>query len=142
MSDAEYLPGQVLPPTPEGILKICVDVSFKNTSLHEESGQMISAPPDQPDQGQHPVPDILKEECLRVVKGIYGNELPDVKFEWYRICWYESAHFDISYGCLTENQGCIHAQSRLHNFSSSSLQESVHCNGWFISWLEVPTDSW
>jgi sarcosine oxidase / L-pipecolate oxidase len=42
--------GQVLPPTADGTLKFCVDVSFKNTNLHPASGQMISAPPDEPDQ--------------------------------------------------------------------------------------------
>jgi sarcosine oxidase / L-pipecolate oxidase len=80
--------GQVISPTPEGLLKFCVDVSFKNTSLHEKSGQMISAPPDQADQAQHTIPQSLKGECTRVVKGIYGKELADFQFDSYRICWF------------------------------------------------------
>jgi sarcosine oxidase/L-pipecolate oxidase len=80
--------GQVLAPTPEGLLKFCVDVSFKNTSIHQESGKMISAPPNQPDQAQHQIPEKLKEECARVVKGIYGKELSGFEFDSFRICWY------------------------------------------------------
>jgi sarcosine oxidase/L-pipecolate oxidase len=81
--------GEVLAPKADGLLKFCVDVSFKNTTLHERSGQMISAPPDQPEQGQHTVPQSLKDECFRVVKGIFGNGLVDLKFDWFRICWYD-----------------------------------------------------
>ncbi|PSS12238.1 hypothetical protein M430DRAFT_29959 [Amorphotheca resinae ATCC 22711] len=79
--------GEVLPPTSDGMLKFCVDVSFKNTSLHPKSGQMISAPPSQPDQAQHTVSQSLQAECTRVMKGIYGNELKDAQFESFRICW-------------------------------------------------------
>ena len=82
--------GQVLPMTPDGILKFCVDVSFMNTSLHEKSGQLISAPPDQPDQAQHTTSQKLKDECSRVVKGIFGKELGGATFDSFRICWYES----------------------------------------------------
>jgi sarcosine oxidase/L-pipecolate oxidase len=80
--------GGVLPPTPDGILKFCVDVSFKNTTLHPASGQMISAPPDEPDQAQHTIPSSLKAECSRVVKGICGKELEKFEFDSFRICWY------------------------------------------------------
>lgn len=79
--------GECLAPTPRGILKFCVDVSFKNTSLHQASGQMISAPPDQLDYAQHTIPKQLKDECARVVNGIYGKELEDYKFDSFRICW-------------------------------------------------------
>lgn len=82
--------GQVLPPTPDGLLKFCVDVSFMNNSLHVKSGKMISAPPDQPDQAQHTIPQSLKDECRRVVKGIYGKKLENFEFDSFRICWYES----------------------------------------------------
>ena len=80
--------GQVLPPRPDGLFKFCVDVSFKNTSFHPASGQMISAPPDEPDEGQHTVPKSLQDECSRVVRGIYGQELEGAKFDSFRICWY------------------------------------------------------
>lgn len=79
--------GEVLAPTEDGLIKFCVDVSFKNTSLHEASGQMISAPPDAAGQGQHDVPQSLKDECRRVVKGIYGKRLGDHEFDSFRICW-------------------------------------------------------
>lgn len=80
-------PGEVLAPTPEGVLKFCVDVSFKNTTLHERSGQNISAPPNHPDQEQHNVSQILKDECARVVRGIYGKTLEYYQFDSFRICW-------------------------------------------------------
>jgi len=64
-----------------------VDVSFKNTMLHEKSGRMISSPPDLLDQSQHDVPEKLKEECVRVVKGIYGQELESFELDSFRICW-------------------------------------------------------
>ncbi|KAE8443743.1 hypothetical protein EG329_001423 [Mollisiaceae sp. DMI_Dod_QoI] len=79
--------GEVLALTEDGLLKFCVDVSFKNTSLHKASGQMISAPPDEPHQGQHDVPQSLKDECRRVVKGIYGERLEHHEFDSFRICW-------------------------------------------------------
>jgi sarcosine oxidase/L-pipecolate oxidase len=84
----KHFTGQVLPPTADGILKFCVDVSFKNTNLHPASGQMISAPPDEPDQAQHTIPSGLIAECSRVVKGIYGRELENFEFDSFRICWY------------------------------------------------------
>ncbi len=62
-------------------------MSFKNTSVHENSGQTISAPPDLPDYAQHTIPKKLKDECTRVVKGIYGKELEGFSFDSFRICW-------------------------------------------------------
>lgn len=85
----DQVTGQVLPPTAEGLLKFCVDVSFTNTSWHAKSAQMISAPPDTPDQDQHTIPKSLRDECMRVVKGIYGKELENAEFDSFRICWYE-----------------------------------------------------
>ncbi|KAM3084141.1 hypothetical protein ACMFMG_001757 [Clarireedia jacksonii] len=79
--------GEVLPPTPDGILKFCVDDSFKNTLEHENSRQLISAPPIAPDQAQHTVPTSMKSECHRVMKGIYGKEADDFQFDSFRICW-------------------------------------------------------
>ncbi|TGO38579.1 hypothetical protein BHYA_0072g00420 [Botrytis hyacinthi] len=78
--------GAVLPPT-EGILKFYLDVTLKNTSLHERSGHMISAPPDEADQAQHKVPKRLQEECYRVMKGIYSELAEDLKFNSFRMCW-------------------------------------------------------
>jgi hypothetical protein len=86
--DAKRISGEILPPTPEGLLKVCVDVSFKNTSLHPKSGQVISTPPNLPDQGQYEVGKTLEDECARVLQGIYGKELSTAKFESFRICWF------------------------------------------------------
>jgi len=58
--------------------------------LHEKSGHMISAPPsiDHRSTEQNHIPQALKDECRRVVEGIYGNELPDINFhDHFRICW-------------------------------------------------------
>jgi sarcosine oxidase/L-pipecolate oxidase len=79
--------GEVLPPTADSLLKFCVDVSFKNSMKDEKSLQILSAPPGTADQDQHEVPESLKEECTRVVKGIFGKELVDAQFDSYRICW-------------------------------------------------------
>jgi hypothetical protein len=79
--------GEVLPPTADGLLKFCVDVSFKNSLKDELSQQVISAPPDMVDQNQHEVSETLKEECSRVVKEIFGKELAGSQFDSFRICW-------------------------------------------------------
>lgn len=55
--------------------------------MHEESGQLISAPPNQADEAQHTIPESLKAECGRVVRGIYGKELEGFVFDSFRICW-------------------------------------------------------
>ncbi|RQM06696.1 hypothetical protein DH86_00001309, partial [Scytalidium sp. 3C] len=78
--------GQVLPPSPDGILKFCVDVSFTNNSYHEISGQTISIPPEGIDT-QYSVPKGLEMECHRVVERIYGKELEGFEFDSFRICW-------------------------------------------------------
>ncbi|KAG4025174.1 hypothetical protein MFRU_064g00110 [Monilinia fructicola] len=78
--------GAVLPPTPDGILKFYVDVSLKNTTRHEQSGHMISNPPNETDQAQHTVPKSLEEECHRVMKGIYGKISEGFKFDSFRLC--------------------------------------------------------
>ncbi|TAQ87306.1 hypothetical protein B7494_g4343 [Chlorociboria aeruginascens] len=79
--------GEVLPPTADGVMKFNESVSFKNTSKHLKSGQVISAPPDGPNQAQHTVPQSLQHECHRVVRGIYGKELQEYEFDDFRICW-------------------------------------------------------
>ncbi|PQE22930.1 FAD dependent oxidoreductase protein [Rutstroemia sp. NJR-2017a BBW] len=85
--NADDYTGEVLPPTPDGILKFCVDVSFKNTLKHDSSRQLISAPPAVPDQAQNVVPASMQGECRRVMKGIYGREVDDLQFDSFRICW-------------------------------------------------------
>ncbi|EPE25093.1 FAD/NAD(P)-binding protein [Glarea lozoyensis ATCC 20868] len=79
--------GEVLPMTADGLLKFCVDVSFKNSLQDELSRQVISAPPDMTDQNQHKVSETLKEECSRVLKGVFGTELAGSQFDSFRICW-------------------------------------------------------
>ncbi|RFU33658.1 hypothetical protein B7463_g2708, partial [Scytalidium lignicola] len=76
--------GQVLPPTVDGLLKFCVDMSFTNNSYHEKSGQRISAPPE---ESQYEASNTLQMECRRVVEGIYGKELEGFEFDSFRICW-------------------------------------------------------
>lgn len=85
--DMDNVFGQILPPTPDGTLKFCVDSSFKNTSLDKESGQMVSAPPDSSDYDQHTASKRLQDECHRIVKGIFGNQLSQYEFDSFRICW-------------------------------------------------------
>ncbi|APA15915.1 hypothetical protein sscle_15g106850 [Sclerotinia sclerotiorum 1980 UF-70] len=79
--------GAVLPLTADSILKFYVDVTLKNTRLHESSGYMISAPPNESDQAQNNFLKSLQEECDRVMKGIFGKIAEDFKFDSFRMCW-------------------------------------------------------
>ncbi|KAI9798298.1 MAG: hypothetical protein M1833_004870 [Piccolia ochrophora] len=79
--------GETMPIAPGGIMKITRDISFKNTYTHEASGQVISAPPDEPDYGQHTIPQGLRDEIETVKKGIYGRQVADLSIDSYRICW-------------------------------------------------------
>lgn len=133
--------GEVLPPTLDGLLKFCVDVSFMNTSLHAKSGQMISAPPDQLDQAQHDIPQSLKDECFRVVKGIYGKELEDVHFDSFRICWYNPS-ISSFHSSSDFPQGRFHSQPGLYHFPSSTLPKPLHRHGWVIPRMEVSASHW
>lgn len=78
-----------MPVTPGNILKFTRDLSFKNTQLHSASGQMISMPPDKPDQDQYLIPKGLRNEIDAVRKGIFGKRAEDLQIDGYRICWYD-----------------------------------------------------
>lgn len=83
----EFRKGAVLPLTADSILKFYVDVTLKNTRLHESSGYMISAPSNESDQAQNNFLKSLQEECDRVMKGIFGKIAEDFKFDSFRMCW-------------------------------------------------------
>ncbi|KAG9233797.1 sarcosine oxidase-like protein [Amylocarpus encephaloides] len=85
--DMKGVMGQVLPPTLDGLLKFCVDVSFKNSVYHEPSSQTISSPPDTHDQDQHNIPNSLRFECQKVVQDIFGMKLVESHFDSLRIFW-------------------------------------------------------
>lgn len=85
----EHILGEVLPPTHDGVLKFCRDVTFTNKLYHAESNQTISAPPSRASQrtwGQD-VPSSLKQEIFDVMVKIFGNEVKGFEFESYRMCW-------------------------------------------------------
>lgn len=82
--------GEVMPLTEEDgqySVKFCRDESFKNTVKHEASGQLISMPPDQSDQGQWSPSEGLKARLETVIKGLLGAKSKDVHIDSYRVCW-------------------------------------------------------
>lgn len=119
----------MLPPTPDGLLKFCVDVSFKNTSLDSSSGQQISAPPDSSHQDQHNVPESLKKECQRVITGIFGKELAGSQFESFRICWYVRS--SMKKKCISYSIGTASPQTKI------SSSQTIHAVKTFPSPLEA-----
>ncbi|KKY25353.1 putative sarcosine oxidase [Phaeomoniella chlamydospora] len=84
--------GDALPPLPsDGRLKFNFQKSFTNTVFHEASNQIISIPPDAVTQStwSDDVPEILKQDCGRVVTNTYGDQqVKGLRVESYRICWY------------------------------------------------------
>lgn len=119
--------GEVIPPTLDGRLKFCVAVSFMNTSFHAKSGQNISAPPDQPDQAQHTISENLKNECFRVVKGIYGKELENAQFDSFRICWY-----DCSIYCTDSTSNILFRDGFTPN-QDFVISSHPHCQNLYIA---------
>ncbi|KAI4163404.1 MAG: hypothetical protein LQ342_002911 [Letrouitia transgressa] len=80
--------GEILPPTPEGVLKFCRDVSFSNKRQHPELSKIISSPPtDQPNEGQKVPPQDLRDEIDRVKKDLFGKQADEMDFDQYRVCW-------------------------------------------------------
>ena len=102
---------------------------------------MISAPPDQPDQAQHTISQGLKDECARVVRGIYGKELAKAKFDSFRICCKSPITIAL---CLSNrlNRGWVYTKPGLYYFSSSKMQESVCCDRRLISRVEILAHYW
>ncbi len=80
-----------MPPTPDGELKFCRDVSFTNSVKHPVSGQTISVPPITSGKTQwtapENVPSGLREELYTVMKGIYGKEAEGMNLDTFRLCW-------------------------------------------------------
>jgi sarcosine oxidase / L-pipecolate oxidase len=79
-----------MPPTEvdgKYVLKFCRDETFKNTCKHEASGQLISMPPDQPDQAQRSPSEGLKARLDVVTRGLLGERSKNIRFNTYRVCW-------------------------------------------------------
>jgi hypothetical protein len=82
--------GGLLPPTPDGLLKIARDESFSHYVDHKASNQKLSMPPEFKNQtvwGQN-VPQGLKEECKEVLRQSLGEQSEGLEIEAYRLCWY------------------------------------------------------
>lgn len=81
-----------MPPTPDGELKFCRDLSFTNPIHHPASGQTISVPSfiRRETQWTTPanVPPALRQELYGVMRGIYGHEADGLALESFRLCWY------------------------------------------------------
>ena len=89
-SDADT--GVFMPPTSEGIMKFCRDVSFTHNVYHGPSGCTLSVPPESTDQmtwGQA-VPPGLKQEMHDVMSRLLGDEAKDLSFDSYKLCLYLS----------------------------------------------------
>lgn len=85
--------GESIPSTADGLLKFNCEVSFTNMTYHSASQQTFSSPPipvAQSTWGQD-VPQGLKEEVQNVVRNVYGKNIPGLKMESYRMCWYVHA---------------------------------------------------
>jgi len=68
-------------------VKFCLDMSFKNTCKHEASGQLISMPPDEPDQAQRSPTEWLKAQLGKTITGLIGEKAKNISVDTYRICW-------------------------------------------------------
>jgi hypothetical protein len=93
-----------MPPTPDGLLKFCRDVSFTNNVHHEASGQTFSIPPPGADQNTWTgdVQQGLKDEISDVMMQIYGKDAEAFEFKSFRICWY-TTHLSlrlVDYSCF------------------------------------------
>ncbi|KAI9871194.1 MAG: hypothetical protein M1830_004434 [Pleopsidium flavum] len=83
--------GETMPPTPDGELKFCRDVSFTNSVKHPASGQTISVPPITSGKTQWTAPENisseLREELYTVMGGIYGKGAEGMNLDTFRLCW-------------------------------------------------------
>ncbi|KAK0659138.1 putative sarcosine oxidase [Cercophora samala] len=87
VNDLDPAIGGSLPPNSNNELKVYRDESFKNTILHEASGQQISVPPSKLDYGQRDLTPGMKEELKSTFEGIFGEKAKDWELFNYRICW-------------------------------------------------------
>ena len=116
--------GGLLPPTPEGLLKIARDESFSHIIQHEASNRRFSTPPEFRNQtvwGQN-VPRGLKQECYEIVRKSLGDLAEGLDIEAYRLCWYVSstALSTCSADLLTIYQG-----TRSHQIRVSSSRRTL-----------------
>lgn len=82
--------GEIMPPTPDGLLKVTRDESFSHYVHHQASNQKLSTPPESKNQtiwGQN-VPEGLKDECAKIIHKSLGERAAGLKIEAYRLCWY------------------------------------------------------
>lgn len=126
-------PGEVLPPTDDGLLKFTTSNSFINTV--ETSGhRRISAPPPRPDVEspdptqcyQTTVPDRLKQECFETIV----PRLPRIWDNHHGI-----DHFRVCWDAITPDQHPVitrHPHHRLANLY-------VAAGGSFHCWKFLPT---
>lgn len=81
-----------MPPTPDGELKFCRDLSFTNSIHHSASGQTISVSSFVSGDSQWTtlanVPPALQQELYTVMQGIYGHEANELTLDSFRLCWY------------------------------------------------------
>ncbi|KAK4032194.1 putative sarcosine oxidase protein [Parachaetomium inaequale] len=116
--------GESIPPF-KGRLKFNCEVSFLNMTYHEGLGKEISIPPAEQSQStfSQDVLDGLKQEVANVVRNKYGNYVPGIQIENYRMCW----------DAVSPNQDFV-------------IDYHPHCNnliiagaGSFHSWKFLPT---
>lgn len=80
-----------MPPTADGELKFCRDLSFTNSIIHSTSDQTISVPSFTSGETQWTTPadmcTALRQELHGVMRGIYGHEADGLDLETFRLCW-------------------------------------------------------
>jgi hypothetical protein len=76
----------MLPPNRDSQIKWWGQYIFKNTQEVVE-GQLISAPPDEPDYAEWDVPDSLKDDIRFAGKVTAGKKGESWDLEQHRICW-------------------------------------------------------
>ncbi|VBB84701.1 Putative Sarcosine oxidase [Podospora comata] len=86
-NDLDTVIGGSLPPNSDNQLKVYRDESFRNTVLHEASGQEISVPPSKPSYDQWDLSPGMKKEIRSSFEGIFGEKAKNWELFNYRICW-------------------------------------------------------
>jgi hypothetical protein len=78
----------------DGYIKLNHELSFTNLETHRLSGEVFSIPPVSSNHCQwtKDVPQVLKDEALKVLHNIYGRA-EGLEPEYYRLCWYVASDF-------------------------------------------------
>lgn len=82
--------GGLLPPAPNGLLRMTRDETFSHYIHHKASNQTLSVPPKFKNRliwGQD-VPQGLKDECREVLRKSLGEQAEGLEIEHHRLCWY------------------------------------------------------